>query len=179
MSLKIHNHFKNEKSTTRIETHTGFDELLEYASLDSTYLFDDVLDELSKYYDYVDDAFDEEQATNDPEFIIKKEGGDERADYYTEDIFYVHLPSKEAAEELADILDGKLSAFISCCRFLPCFLICTVLFCSPGSASGKEPACPCRSHKRHGFNRWLGRIPWRRNWQLTPVFFPRKFCKQS
>lgn len=108
MSLKIHNHFKNEKSTARIETHTGFDELLEYASLDSTYLFDDVLDELSKYYDYVDDAFDEEQAANDPEFIIKKEGGDERADYYTEDIFYVHLPSKEAAEELADILDGKL-----------------------------------------------------------------------
>lgn len=106
MSLKIHNHSKNEKSTTRIETHTGFDELLEYA--DSTYLFDDVLEVLSKYYDYVDDAFDEGQATNDPEFTIKIEGGDERADYYTEDIFYVHLPSKEAAEELAYIIDGKL-----------------------------------------------------------------------
>ena len=108
MSLKIHNHSKNEKSTSRIETYTGFDELLEYASADSTYLFDDVLEVLSKYYDYVDDAFDEEQAANDPEFTIKKEGGDERADYYTEDIFYVHLPSKEAAEELAYILDGKL-----------------------------------------------------------------------
>ena len=108
MSLKIHNHSKNEKSTSRIETYTGFDELLEYASADSTYLFDDVLEVLSKYYDYVDDAFDEEQAANDPEFTIKKEGGDERADYYTEDIFSVHLPSKEAAEELAYILDGKL-----------------------------------------------------------------------
>ena len=41
-----------------------------------------------------------------------------------------------------------------------------------GRANGKEPACQCRRHKRHGFNPWLGKIPWRRKWQPTPVFLP-------
>ena len=36
----------------------------------------------------------------------------------------------------------------------------------------KEPAYWCRRHKRHGFNRWVGKIPWRRGWQPTPVFLP-------
>ena len=30
---------------------------------------------------------------------------------------------------------------------------------SPGGASGKEPACQCRRHKRHGFDPWVGKIP--------------------
>jgi len=25
-----------------------------------------------------------------------------------------------------------------------------------------------------GFNPWVGRIPWRRAWQPTPVFLPRE-----
>ena len=25
---------------------------------------------------------------------------------------------------------------------------------------------------RHGFNPWVRKIPWRRKWQLTPVFLP-------
>ena len=29
----------------------------------------------------------------------------------------------------------------------------------PGGTSGKEPACQCRRHKRHGFSLWLGKIP--------------------
>ena len=29
---------------------------------------------------------------------------------------------------------------------------------------------PCRRHRRHGFNPWVGKIPWRRKWQPTPVF---------
>ena len=28
---------------------------------------------------------------------------------------------------------------------------------------------------RPGFNPWVGKIPWRRNWQPTPVLLPRKF----
>ena len=27
-------------------------------------------------------------------------------------------------------------------------------------------------HKRRGFNPWVGKIPWRRAWQPTPVFLP-------
>ena len=42
----------------------------------------------------------------------------------------------------------------------------------PGGASGKEPTCQCRRLKRHGFISQVGRIPWRRVWQPTPVFLP-------
>ena len=38
--------------------------------------------------------------------------------------------------------------------------------------SDKEPACQCRRYKRCGFNSWVGKILWRRKWQLTPVFLP-------
>ena len=26
--------------------------------------------------------------------------------------------------------------------------------------------------RRHGFDLWVGKVPWRRKWQLTPVFLP-------
>ena len=42
----------------------------------------------------------------------------------------------------------------------------------PGGTSGKELACQCRRHTRHGFDPWIERIPWRKAWQPTPVFFP-------
>ena len=45
----------------------------------------------------------------------------------------------------------------------------------PGSSAGKESACQCR---RHGFIPWVGKIPWRRKWQPTPVFLPGKSHRQ-
>ena len=39
-------------------------------------------------------------------------------------------------------------------------------------ASGKEPACQCRRCKRCRFDPWVGKIPWRRAWQLSSVFLP-------
>ena len=39
-------------------------------------------------------------------------------------------------------------------------------------ASGKEPTCQCRNYKRHGFDPWVRKIPWKRAWQPTPVFLP-------
>ena len=36
----------------------------------------------------------------------------------------------------------------------------------PGGASGKESTCRCR------LDPWVGKIPWRRAWQPTPVFLP-------
>ena len=44
----------------------------------------------------------------------------------------------------------------------------------PGGASGKEPDCQCRRHKKHGFDPWVGKIPWRRAWPPTPVFLLEK-----
>ena len=34
---------------------------------------------------------------------------------------------------------------------------------------GKEPACQRRGHRGLGFDSWVGKVPWRRAWQLTPV----------
>ena len=39
----------------------------------------------------------------------------------------------------------------------------------PWWLNGKESTCQC---KRHGFDTWVGKIPWTRNWQPTPVFLP-------
>ena len=32
---------------------------------------------------------------------------------------------------------------------------------------GKEFSCQCRKHKRHSFDPWVRKIPWRRKWQPT------------
>ena len=39
----------------------------------------------------------------------------------------------------------------------------------------KETAC---QRRRRGFNPWIGKFPWRRKWQPTPVFLPRKLHGQ-
>ena len=44
--------------------------------------------------------------------------------------------------------------------------------CFPGGAGGKEPACQYRRHQEYGLDAWVGKIPWRRAWQPTPVFLP-------
>ena len=41
----------------------------------------------------------------------------------------------------------------------------------PWWLSGKEPTCQCR---RLRFDPWVGKVPWRREWQPTPVFWPGK-----
>ena len=58
-----------------------------------------------------------------------------------------------------------------------CFLLASSIIWSwlaqtsvPGGASGKVPSCQCRRHKSHGFSPWVGKIPWMRAWQPTPVF---------
>ena len=36
----------------------------------------------------------------------------------------------------------------------------------------KNPTCQC---KRCGFDLWVGKVPWKREWQPTTVFLPGKF----
>ena len=48
----------------------------------------------------------------------------------------------------------------------------------PGGSAGKEPACQCRRCKRGRFDPWVGKIPWSRKWQHTPVFLPEVFHGQ-
>ena len=44
----------------------------------------------------------------------------------------------------------------------------------PRWLSGRDPTCQCRRCRRLGFCPWVGKIPWRRKWQPTPVFLPGK-----
>ena len=43
---------------------------------------------------------------------------------------------------------------------------------SPGGARSEEPVCQGMRCRRHGFLCLVGKIPWRRAWQPTPVFLP-------
>ena len=45
-----------------------------------------------------------------------------------------------------------------------------------GGSDGKESAC--NAEDQAGFNLQVGKIPWRRAWQPTPVFLPGEFLGQ-
>ena len=44
----------------------------------------------------------------------------------------------------------------------------------PRWLSCKEPISQCMRGKRHRFSLWVGKIPWIRKWQPSPVFLPGK-----
>ena len=48
----------------------------------------------------------------------------------------------------------------------------------PGGSDDKEPACQCWRCNKHRCDPWVGKIPWRRKWQPTPVFLPGEFHRQ-
>ena len=75
--------------------------------------------------------------------------------------------------------------YVFCCLFFFFWIVwlytCRILVLQPGielKPSERESVCQCRRRKRRGFNLWVGKIPWSRKWQLTPVFLPRKFHEQ-
>ena len=43
----------------------------------------------------------------------------------------------------------------------------------------KNMPANARDVKRHRFDPWMGKIPWRRAWEPTPVFLPRESHGQS
>ena len=42
----------------------------------------------------------------------------------------------------------------------------------PGWLSGQRIHLKRRRHRRHGFDPWVGKIPWKRARQPTPIFLP-------
>ena len=46
----------------------------------------------------------------------------------------------------------------------------------PGGSGDKSICLQCG---RHGFNPWVGKIPWRSKWQPTPVLLPGKLIRQQ
>ena len=47
----------------------------------------------------------------------------------------------------------------------------------PGGSVVKNPPATAGDEQMQ-FDPWVGKIPWRRAWQPTPVFLPRKFLGQ-
>ena len=66
----------------------------------------------------------------------------------------------------------RVSYESKCCRWTLLLIGTSLERGLPGGASGKEPACQCRRHKRRAFDPWVGKIPWRKAWQPTPIFLP-------
>ena len=54
---------------------------------------------------------------------------------------------------------------------------CTLM--EPASLVVKNLPAKCSRHKRHRLDPWIGKICWRRKWQSTPVFLPRKFHRHG
>ena len=54
----------------------------------------------------------------------------------------------------------------------------SVAWSFPGGSDGKEPPCQCRRLKRCGFDPWVRKIPWRREWLPTLVFLTGEFDAQ-
>ena len=75
-----------------------------------------------------------------------------------------HFPFSQSSESssLNSLSYGGVTS-----SFMP-----THILSFPGSTSGKGPACQCRRYKRHGFDPWVGKIPWRKAWPPTSVYFP-------
>ena len=38
--------------------------------------------------------------------------------------------------------------------------------------NGKEISCQDRRRKRHGFDPWVGKTPWKKKWQFATMFLP-------
>ena len=79
-------------------------------------------------------------------------------------------------ETVSDWVASRWLAWGWCGGFC-CFLLASSIVWSglpqtsaPCGTSGKVPSCQWRRHKSHGFNPWVGKIPWIRAWQPTPVF---------
>ena len=79
-----------------------------------------------------------------------------------------HLPPNS----LLGLLSCLWRIQICLCR---CLFMCGYVYGLLRWHNGKEPACKCR---RHGFDLWVGKIPWRRKWQPIPVFLPGESQEQ-
>ena len=54
------------------------------------------------------------------------------------------------------------------------YFIATFLFMGPSLVAQMVKSISFLQCRRYGFYPWARKIPWRRNWQPTPVFLPGK-----
>ena len=59
------------------------------------------------------------------------------------------------------------------CEIINCVSVCVFNSINrrfPRWLSGRESICHYQRHRRYGFDPWVRKIPWRSEWQPTPVF---------
>ena len=95
-------------ATTHVHEYYGIDEVLEHFAAE--YESEDITNFFLQYYAGDDGEVDTSKADGNPEFTITVESGDERCDYYEENRYTVKLPNRDAADELASLLDGKVTS---------------------------------------------------------------------
>lgn len=95
-------------ATTHVHEYDGIDEVLEHFAAE--YDSEDITNFFLQYYAGDDGEVDSSKAKGNPEFTITVESGDERCDYYEENRYTVPLPNREVADELAYLLDGKVTS---------------------------------------------------------------------
>ena len=66
--------------------------------------------------------------------------------------------------------DGEEQESLACCR--PWGHKESDMTEQNNNKRGKEPNCQSRRRKRCGLDPWVGKIPWKRAWQPTPIFLP-------
>ena len=89
-------------------------------------------------------------------------------------LFYTVAYPKHVRTSKNDLCKKRQTFFLLFIFYLyPQSLIALSMFYwgLPWWLSGKESACQCR---RRGFDPWGRKVPWRRKWQLPPVFLPGK-----
>jgi hypothetical protein len=94
-------------ATTHVHEYYGIDEVLEH--FEAEFEAEDITNFFLQYYAGDDGDVDSSMANGHPEFTITVESGDERCDYYEENRYTVPLPNRDAADELADLLGGKVT----------------------------------------------------------------------
>ena len=95
-------------ATTHVHEYYGIDEVLEHFA--EEFESEDITNFFLQYYAGDDGEVDSSKADGNPEFTITAESGDERCDYYEENRYTVPLPNRDAADELAYLLDGKVTS---------------------------------------------------------------------
>ena len=103
--------------------------------------------------------------------------GKKREDAIVDTVDVLELPRLLHREQSWTLKVSRAVSSSYCSFAARCSPLISLISCV-GGTSGKEPDCQCRRHKRCGFNPWVGKIPWRRAWQLTPVFLPGKLHGQ-
>ena len=85
--------------------------------------------------------------------------------------FYTFSPFEIIVDSHAVARNSTERSRVSFIQFHPTVASCIIMkdLGFPGGSDGKDSAPQCG---RHRFDPWVGKIPWRREWQPTPVFLP-------